>query len=103
MDTGRTTLSTQETELKNEKSDLAKCGSYQYKDNKDGTYTYTATITAPTGASGGSKCYLAMNFFGRNLNSATGSRKLSTFMSETEIQNVQKQIQQSFTVEETFK
>ena len=101
MDTGSTKLLTQETELKNGKSNQENCGSYQYKKNKDGTYTYTATFTAPEATSEGGKCYLAMNFFGRNLNSASGSQSLSNFMNEEQIKNVQKQIQQSFTVEET--
>ncbi len=98
MDTGSTTLSTNATALTNKGG--TPCGSYKYFDNGDGTYTYQATFTAPGESSSGDDYYFAMNFYGRNLSNTNDVGRLTDFMSDEEIEQVQKQIQQSFTVEE---
>ncbi len=102
MDTGRTNLSKKETSFTNSKGQSgASCGSYRYTDNGDGTYTYQATFTTPDASSSGNDCYFAMNFYGRDLiYSSAGNKKLNDFMTNEEIEQAQKQIQQSFTVEE---
>lgn len=100
MDTGRTRLTFEKTTLNNNGTE---CGFYQYKDNGDGTYTFTAAFKVPDkeSDSDADKCYLAMNFFGRDLTKQNaGGVRLSGFMSEQRIKEVQNQIKNNFTVEE---
>lgn len=99
MDTGSTVFTTDKTVLVNKKNNSVECGSYQYIDNGDGTYTYMATFTMPSDTNLQNMYSFAINFYGRRLaNPSTGAVNLSTFMTSDEIQNAKKQFCQSFTV-----
>lgn len=101
MDTASTDFNTTETTKTNTKEGSAGGTiTYKYKENSDGTITFTATFESPDKES---NYYMGMNFISRDFSNTSTSGHLfkdQLDMTDQDVQNLQNQIQNSFVLEE---